>query len=220
MWLSHNLHDITQLKMITYHLSRNDKPFKYKIYLYRMQTLSPKDQKNILSLVIVQIFIKKDYNFKSNSLVFIVNSTKNLLYTSVFNLFKNFCLNRLANLVLYLLSVIILYFMQKFFFISLRLVVKKNKLYWNPHTTRDDTTLYRIQRGFFLDPKWFSKNFQVVGRHKKFIYFCPYHGILTKIFNLVEGNGLGKCFYIHIWPHFNQNVPFSWKNRQDKRLGD
>ena len=32
-------------------------------------------------------------------------------------------------------------------------------IHWNPHRTRPDTKLYQIQCWFFLDPKWFSKNF-------------------------------------------------------------
>ena len=58
-------------------------------------------------------------------------------------------------------------------------------VHWNPDTMRPNT-LYPIQCCFFLDPKCFSKNFQLVSRHKKFIYFLPYHRILTKILSLVE----------------------------------
>ena len=31
-----------------------------------------------------------------------------------------------------------------------------------------------------------------LGKHKKFIYFCPYHGIQTKIFSFVETNRRDK----------------------------
>ena len=60
------------------------------------------------------------------------------------------------------------------------------QIHWNPYTTCPDTMLYRIQRCCFFDSKWFSNKFQGIGRHKKFIYFCWYHHILTKIFSLVD----------------------------------
>ena len=49
---------------------------------------------------------------------------------------------------------------------------------------------------FFLGSQMILKKISVgLSRHKKFIYFCLYHHILTKIFSSVEKNRCGKPFF-------------------------
>ena len=54
-----------------------------------------------------------------------------------------------------------------------------------------------IKYVFSWTPNDFPKIFKGVSRHKKFMYFRPYHRILTKIFSVVEKkNRRGERFDI------------------------
>ena len=79
-------------------------------------------------------------------------------------------------------------------------------IHWNSNTMRPNTTLYRIQSCFFLDPKLFSKNYRRFGRHTKFIYYHPYHRILTQIFSLVEKKTDVGSLLIYKYGHISTKI--------------